>query len=186
MTQTDPSPPKRHPRNVPGDFYIEDGCCTSCGVMHIEASDLLGWEENVRLPHCFVAKQPATAEELTCMLDAMFVSDLDCLNYGGTDPDIVDRIAIIGHSGLLDLPPRLHGGSSARSYATFTAEGLPFSIRASTLANRFIRQYTSDTSRWHKREAKIVISSHKQAVIRLTWFSAVHHTVTIMEISPRQ
>lgn len=120
------------------------------------------------------------------MLDAMISSDLDCLRYGGNDPDIVDRIAIIGHSDLLDLPPRLHGGSSVRSYATFTAEGLPFSIRASTLANRFIRQYTPDTSRWHKRKANIVISNHTRAIIRLTWFGAIHHTVIIMKISPEQ
>ena len=33
------------------DFYVENGCCTSCGVPQLVAPDLVGWvEENT---HCY-------------------------------------------------------------------------------------------------------------------------------------
>ena len=33
---------KPHPANVPGDFYVEDGCCTMCLVPFTEAPELFG------------------------------------------------------------------------------------------------------------------------------------------------
>ncbi len=51
-----------HPSNVPGPFYVEYGCCITCGVWEDVAPDLLAWLEGDR-PHCYVQRQPETDEE---------------------------------------------------------------------------------------------------------------------------
>ena len=44
-----------HPANVPGPFYVEDGCCLACGVWEQEAPGLLAWLPDADVPHCYVA-----------------------------------------------------------------------------------------------------------------------------------
>ncbi len=39
------------PKNVPGDFYVEDGCCTSCGMPTTEAPELFAYAPD---GHCYV------------------------------------------------------------------------------------------------------------------------------------
>ena len=52
-----------HPANVPGPFYVEDGCCISCGRLEDVAPDLLAWLEDEDVPHCYVQRQPETDED---------------------------------------------------------------------------------------------------------------------------
>ena len=65
-----PLPP--HPANVPGTFYVEDGCCISCGVWEDVAPD-------GETPHCYVSHQPETEDEFGRMMDAMHVGEVDCI-----------------------------------------------------------------------------------------------------------
>ena len=67
----------RHPLNTAGSFYVEDGCCTSCGMLETVAPELFGWSND---QHCFVKKQPQTPPELDNMLEAFIVADLDCIH----------------------------------------------------------------------------------------------------------
>ncbi len=46
----------RHPLNVPGDFYVEDGRCVSCLVPFEAVPELLRYEEEAS--HCYVCQQP--------------------------------------------------------------------------------------------------------------------------------
>jgi hypothetical protein len=47
------------PRNAPGEFYVEHGCCTLCGVPWRYAPELFSHDEH----GCWVARQPITASE---------------------------------------------------------------------------------------------------------------------------
>src|SRR5262249_35562240 len=76
---------RAHPRNVPGDFYVEDGCCTLCDMPRTEAPDLFAiCDDPAGYQHCFVAKQPETPQELERMLGAIECAELDCIRYRGT------------------------------------------------------------------------------------------------------
>ncbi len=79
-----------HPANVPGDFYVEDGCCISCMVPHTVAPDLMGMTEDKG--HCYVCKQPATPQEFDRMLEAFEVQEVDCIRYKGADRAIQIRL----------------------------------------------------------------------------------------------
>jgi hypothetical protein len=92
-----PRPP--HPANVPGTFYVEDGCCISCGVWEDVAPDLLAWLPDGSYSHCYVARQPETDEELSRMMEAMHVGEADCIRVRQCRPDWAERLrrARLGH-----------------------------------------------------------------------------------------
>lgn len=76
-----------HPANVPGSFYVEDGCCLSCGVWETEAPGLLAWLDDSELPHCHVARQPETDAEFRQMMAAMQVNEVDCIRVHSCKPE---------------------------------------------------------------------------------------------------
>lgn len=82
---------KPHPNNVPGDFFVEDGCCITCGVPTAEAPDLFEMPEDAHPAdaHCWVSKQPTNAEELGRMLNVLECQEVNCIRYKGTDPQLV-------------------------------------------------------------------------------------------------
>lgn len=92
-----PRPP--HPANVPGTFYVEDGCCISCGVWKDVAPDLLAWIPDGSYSHCYVARQPQTEEEFARMVDAMNVGEVDCIRARNCRTDWAERLrrAGLGH-----------------------------------------------------------------------------------------
>ncbi len=79
---------KPHPSNVPGDFYVEDGCCTMCLVPFSEAPELFGEHQDARGSHCFVKQQPETPAEMAKMLNAIRCAELMCIRYRGKDRGI--------------------------------------------------------------------------------------------------
>ena len=88
-----------------------------------------------------------------------------------------------GRYKLLDLPPEVHGGSAARSYATFSVNGGWLPVHARTLAESFIRQFIpTNASSLPERTAEVVAISRGQATVRLRWFSRFHHVVTITRL----
>ena len=100
---------KRHPANVPGDFYVEDGCCTMCEVPFAEAPELFGICQDPKgYAHCFVKRQPETPGEFTHMMRTIRCAELMCIRYGGTDRRIQLQL-IEAESGVVcdKLPPDL-------------------------------------------------------------------------------
>ena len=92
---------KRHRLNVVGSFYVEDACCTSCGVPDVTAPELFGEADD----SCFVKRQPQTPSEVDRMLRAMITSELGCIRYAGVDPAIIRRLAESGEGVLSDVTP---------------------------------------------------------------------------------
>lgn len=90
----------RHTRNAPGDFYVEDGCCTSCEIPFAEAP---GHFEYAADGHCFVCKQPSTPEEADLMVSAAWASEVSCIRYAGNDPEILKKFIAVKEQGLCDV-----------------------------------------------------------------------------------
>lgn len=100
-----------NPKNVSGPFYVEDGCCTACGIPESEAPDHFTYDEDGQ---CYVRKQPCTQQETDRMLRAMWGAELDCIRYRGRESDVFQRLGAIGKPYLCDFPP---------------AEGIPVVLR---------------------------------------------------------
>lgn len=94
--------PKAHPNNAPGPFYVEDGCCTACGMHETIAPKFFTWDETTYPGHCFVSRQPETGPEVDLMIEAMEVWDLGCLRYRGNDGRIRKRLVQMGLSRQVD------------------------------------------------------------------------------------
>lgn len=96
-----------HPANVPGDFYVEDGCCTMCEVPFAEAAALFGTAQDPKgYPHCYVKRQPESPTELAQMVSAIRCAELQCIRYRGTDRLIQLRLVEIREGAVCDsLPP---------------------------------------------------------------------------------
>lgn len=99
-----------------GDFYVEEGCCTLCGVPAVEAPELFGgFEEDGSVTpgveQCWVKRQPSSAPELDAMIDAMEAQEFECIRYGGIDQLLIDRLHRDGLEACVDWPrldrPRL-------------------------------------------------------------------------------
>lgn len=91
--------------NVSGDFYVKHGCCTLCGMPHIEAPELFGGIDekgNITHEQCFVKKQPETPEELNHMINAMASQELTCIRYCGKNNYIKSRIKATGEHNQID------------------------------------------------------------------------------------
>jgi len=82
------------PTSAPGDFYVEDKCCLSCGVPQVAAPDLVEWVDDRKFLHCRWKKQPSTPEELEQAFAIFDGQELGCHRYAGTDPAIRDRIGV--------------------------------------------------------------------------------------------
>lgn len=99
--------PTRFHLNVAGDFYVEYGCCTLCGVPATTAPRLFGGFEadGSRSPgveHCWVARQPTSEAEVDAMLETMTTSEFGCVRYCGRDPKILSRLREAGAEALID------------------------------------------------------------------------------------
>src|SRR5262245_28644026 len=86
---------ERYSKNVPGPFYVEDGCCISCAIPMTEAPELFSMDDN----HCYVKRQPETQQEIDKAIEMIWSSELDCIRYAGCDKSILRRL---GEAGLAD------------------------------------------------------------------------------------
>ena len=97
-----PRRPIPHPANVPGPFYVEDGCCIFCGVWEDIAPDLLAWSGEGASDHCYVARQPETDEEVGRMIEAMRVNDVDCIRVRRCGAALARRLKEEGLAAQID------------------------------------------------------------------------------------
>lgn len=82
---------EREPTSAPGDFYVENECCISCGVPQIVAPDLIGWANDNR-GVCYWKKQPETPEELHQAFAIFDGQEAGCHRYAGLNPEIQRRV----------------------------------------------------------------------------------------------
>jgi hypothetical protein len=95
-----------HPANVPGDFYVEDGCCTMCTVPFQDAPDLFGTSvDSQGYPHCHVKRQPETPEQHEQMFAVIEHAELECIRYRGSDRLVQLRLAENGEGDVCDRLP---------------------------------------------------------------------------------
>ena len=80
MLKGDPAHPKMAPTR--GDFYVEEVCCTACGVPQTIAPQLVGWREDGSLTLCYWIRQPETAEEVDKAIKIIHAQELGCHRYG--------------------------------------------------------------------------------------------------------
>jgi hypothetical protein len=82
---------KSHPESAPGDFYVINGECITCGAPHSVAPDLIGWAKDPE-HHCIWKKQPETEQEMAQAFDAFAASCVGCYRYAGNDPFVIQSI----------------------------------------------------------------------------------------------
>ena len=99
-----------HKLNAPGDFYVEDGCCTACDLPSGEAPGFFEFEETKnefnpeeKSYHCYFCKQPKNIEETKKVLGAMQVQEVDCIRYKGKDPQVLKLMVEEGISEYSDI-----------------------------------------------------------------------------------
>jgi hypothetical protein len=82
-------PGNPEPQSAPGDFYVEQECCISCGVPQMIAPDLVGWTSK---EICYWIKQPHTPDELDRAIQVIHTQDVGCHRYAGSDKTILKKL----------------------------------------------------------------------------------------------
>lgn len=143
---------KRHFKNIEGDFYVEDGCCTACGIPDEYAPGLMSYAED---GHCYFSKQPENNSELYKAIKAVWASEVQCLRYGGEDRAILRRLAEADAGETCDRIDLIADAAPViRNHVTFAGEHIQ---RVNDIANAFYA-YLKDTSEWNKQ---LVLSAIK-------------------------
>jgi hypothetical protein len=97
---------ERYHRNVPGDFYVENGMCITCCAPEYAAPELMGFfsdpDGSDKRPHCYFKRQPRTEAETKQAIDAIRASCCAALRYGGSDRTIIDALIRVGHGAICD------------------------------------------------------------------------------------
>lgn len=78
----------RHELNAEGDFYVEKDCCILCGAPEVEAIGLMGHSDE----GCYFIRQPETEEEIEQAINAIAVSCVSAVRYGGINQKIIKRL----------------------------------------------------------------------------------------------
>ena len=92
--------PPRFRLNAPGDFFVEDGRCIACTAPEHEAPELMAHAKGGDLIyHCYFRRQPETPEEVEHAIRAVFVSCCGAVQYGGSDPSILNRFEELRERG---------------------------------------------------------------------------------------
>lgn len=97
--------PARHPENVPGDFYVENEVCTACGAPEAEAPDLIE-HSKFEYGHCYFKKQPRTPDEVERAINAIAVSCIAGIRYGGKNEEILRQLYEMGEAAQCDHKPK--------------------------------------------------------------------------------
>jgi len=174
-----------HPLNAPGDFYVEHGCCTACGVPGSIAPSLFAWDVE---SHCYVSKQPSDPTEFDAMVEAMGSSEVDCIRYRGRDVSVLTRLIENGDAKLLDARPPPGVAPIVRDHVTFRfpqvspAELTRDKIIGLALGDfrRFLRRQGQPRRRW-----RVEVPIRQQHTIRFAWSGGMLHTVDFEALDQR-
>jgi hypothetical protein len=167
--------------NVPGPFYVVDGCCTACDVPFAEAPGLFEYD---RKNHCFVKRQPSTKTELNRMLRAAWAAELQCIRYRGQDPDVLRRFGELGEPHLCDVPPATSIQPVFRNHVTFDAASSDVeSITPRDLAFAFQEYLRSLNRHWFSYEFTPVMVDGPTAAFSFSWYESNFHPMEFRTVS---
>ena len=93
--------PMRLKDNAEDDFYSVHGACIQCGAPQSVAPDLIDHSET-ETGHCFFRKQPQTNDEIDRAINAVVVSCISGIRYGGKDEKILNRLYELGYANECD------------------------------------------------------------------------------------
>lgn len=145
--------PEKYPEGEQGDFYSIHGACITCGAPEFEAPDLIAHSEK-EYGHCYFKKQPKTPEELDRAINALAVSCIAGIRYGGKNEEILKRFYEMGLEKECDYKPVGNYIMIVRNKVIFRYEGtikqLYENFSAKLLAqsyddNEILKYKTNDT-----------------------------------------
>ena len=165
--------PKPYPKNVEGDFYVEDGCCMTCMVPEVHAPTLMGFDE--ANTHCFIAKQPTNEDEVYQAIKATWAAEVQCIRYAGENLQILRRIAEAGVADSCDnkylireIKPLL------RNHTTFEYPEIQSELEIANQFKEFILR--KSTEYLHYKATKIT-SDKSGVTFALSWYEDNYYSV---------
>ena len=170
---------KPYPKNVEGDFYVEDGCCITCMTPEFYAPNLMGFDEEVA--HCFVTKQPTTENEVYQLIKATWAAEVGCIRYGGQNSQILRRLAEAGVPESCDqqylveeIKPLL------RNHVIFAYAQMQYELE---LAEQF-KEYLlhQNTEHLHYKITKIV-EDKSGIAFSFSWFEENYYSIWFTRIA---
>jgi hypothetical protein len=172
--------PVPYPKNVAGDFYVEDGCCTGCMVYEHHAPDLIDFDETDL--HCFVAKQPTDENELYQAIKITWASEVECIRYRGQNPHVLKRLAEAGVADCCDqkhliqeIKPLL------RNHVTFECPQLQSQLEVADQFKKYILGQNNEYVRYKVSK----ISLHKSsATFSFSWYEDNYYSVWFNRTEP--
>lgn len=170
---------KPHPKNAPGPFYVEDGCCITCLAPHVHAPTLMGFDDLEG--HCFVRQQPQTDEEIYRAILAVWSSEVQCLRYRGHDRDILRRLAEIGVGEVCDHPLTT-ASPILRNHVTFAAT---FADEAWDVATALRDYILSQDSEYVKHKVTRPKRKGKVVAFAFSWFEDHYYSVYVEREEPQ-
>ena len=170
-----------HPENVPGPFYVINGCCTACDVPFVEAPGLFAYDQT---NHCFVARQPKTKEQVTGMLGAAWAAEFKCIRYRGNDADVLRRFGELGEPDLCDIAPPDGIKPLVRNCVTFdAATSLAESISPGELANAFQEYLRSPNRDSSSYKFTPIAYNGETASFSYSWFEDSFYSIEFRKIN---
>lgn len=168
-----------HPKNAPGPFYVENGCCITCMAPHVEAPILMGFDNLDR--HCFVQQQPQTDEEIYRAIRAVRSAEVQCIRYRGHDPDILRRLVEIGEGDACDHPLPTSATPILRNHVTFATTFAHEAWHVATALSDYILSQNSEYDRF-----KVTDPKHKGKVVTFAycWFEDHYYTLNVERGEP--
>src|SRR5215470_3981897 len=111
-------PVKRYEKNSLGPFYVEAGACIACGAPEHSAPHLIRFHNEDY--QCYFFRQPAAPEEISRAIRALWTSCCGALRYGGTDPEVLKRLADLDLTDQCDQKVTTPRRLIVRNHATFS------------------------------------------------------------------
>jgi len=174
---------KPHPQNAEGPFYVEDGCCITCGVPLEEAPGVFAWSEPGSDPalSCVVKWQPESPEDITKTLKAMISAEVDCIRYRGRNEEILRRIVEMGAAGQLDCTAPGNARRVDRDRVTFTVRDVG-KASAEGLAGEFERHLEAMNQKSGLQRYNMSPRGSGIAEVNFSWFDGVFHAVELQAL----
>ena len=159
---------QRYALNVIGPFYVEDGCCTSCGVPASIAPELFSQSDR---EHCYVRRQPENAAETEAMLRVIVTQDLGCIRYGGSDPAVLRCLVESGERAQCDVPTPRGVVPMRRDHVTFIARQRPISWTAREILERLVAFNSAF------RTTAIYAAADGSASVSVSWYEDSYYRI---------
>ncbi len=163
-------------KNAAGDFYVEAGCCLSCGVpLHVAPLNFDADEEQ-----CFIIKQPDSPDELEQVLEAINSQEAGCIRYRGETREILRRLVESGEGESCD--DRTLTREFEEKFRNIVQVAFTSSSAASFLTTLIAEPKTRlGYDQKPRYRFKPIKKAGAAATIELAWYEDKFHVVTVSE-----